>query len=135
MTFTQIGALVGFLTGVFVLIDRFLSGRPHASLTKRADLGPGFRSLECTNTSRGPILLTRVRSTTKAVQIWYEQTIDAHIDATYGPPFSVLLDAGQTVTFPIVVSNGEYLDEGGPRLPFLIIVSWRKTSSMWLPQL
>jgi hypothetical protein len=32
MTFTEIGAAVGFLTGVYTLFDRFMKGRPIAYL-------------------------------------------------------------------------------------------------------
>jgi len=134
MTFTQIGALVGFLTGLFVLIDRFVSGRPYPLLTKRSDhLGPGLRVLECINTARCPILLT-VRTNTRAVLIMRDHSTESAYDATAGLPVNVLLNAGQSAAFPIVVLNGRLLDEGAPRTPFLIIISWRKTSSMWLPQ-
>jgi hypothetical protein len=134
MTFTEIGAFVGFLTGLFVLFDRLLSGRPQVSLVKSADVSHRARDLECLNSSKQPILVTRVRCTTRLVRIWRDQTDRARTEAVMGEPFSVFLGSGQSAAFPIVVSDGTLLDEGAARVPFLIIVSWRKTSSMWLPQ-
>ena len=58
MNFTEIGAVVGFLTGTFVLYDRIISGRPLASIGKRSH---DRRDLQLVNTSKSDIFIKRIK--------------------------------------------------------------------------
>jgi hypothetical protein len=41
----------------------------------------------------------------------------------------------ETYNFPLVVKDGNLLNDSAPLAPFVIVVSWRSTRSTWLPQI
>jgi hypothetical protein len=50
--------------------------------------------------------------------------------------FVAILSAEDERQFPLVFKRGELVgDDTKEKFPFLIVVSWRKSRSMWLPQL
>ncbi len=49
MTYTEIGAAVGFLTGVYTLFDRFMKGRPIAYLVASGPATNAVLSLRVKN--------------------------------------------------------------------------------------
>jgi hypothetical protein len=129
MTFTEIGAVIGTLAGAFVLFDRMVFGRPLVSLGRSGRAG--FRDLNITNTSKVDVIIKRIRVTPKRVCVLPDDSTDgaAHSYA----PFSALIEPGGKVAFP-VVADGRLLENGAPHAPFFFVISWRKTTSMWLPQ-
>jgi hypothetical protein len=131
MKFTELGAMVAFATGAFVLFDRLVSGRPVATLVKRSNNG---RALQLANTSKNDIIIRRIKIWGKSIYIAPDASLDGITVATLSMPFSKVLEPGEKVDFPVMVRNGKLLEEGAPWTPFFVIISWRKTSSMWLPQ-
>src|SRR5262245_41404582 len=81
MTFTEIGALIGALTGAFTVLDRFASGRPFVWL-KRGDY-PQQRVLSCFSSSKHDLLITNIRTwpAGRGVRVAYDRSIEAIYDA------------------------------------------------------
>jgi hypothetical protein len=131
--FTFFGALVGFLTGIFTLWDRYARGRPIAFLVFGGGVGarlvvsnPGDYSVFILSAkvtpnvfflSRGPDLRT----------IFEDQISDA---IAYCP-----IDPKESTEFPIVdrYKDGIQLGLKDQRVRFS--VSWRRGSTTWLPQI
>ena len=65
MTLTEIGALVGFITGVFTVWDRFAVGRPMILIEKT---NYKMRDLKCVNLSKEDVILTRIRVLSQLIQ-------------------------------------------------------------------
>ena len=52
------------------------------------------------------------------------------------PGFIVILKVDQEREFPLIFKRGELLDDDCKEVvPFVMIVSWRRNSSYWLPQI
>jgi hypothetical protein len=137
VTFTEIGALTGFITFVFTVFDRFLSGRPIISIGRNPDYSSGeFRDLICTNVSDYDLLITSIRSWPDWVRVNHDDSVDAAVRSAMRHRFTASLAAKETRRFPIVVHRGELLDdECTERGMFMVMVFWRKPRSAWLPQL
>jgi hypothetical protein len=77
MTFTEIGALIGAITGAFTALDRFASGRPFASL-KRGE-HTQTRDLSCFNSSKQDLLITNIRTwpAGRRVHVAYDRSMEA----------------------------------------------------------
>lgn len=132
--YTEIGAIVGFITGVFTVIDRFLVGRPLTTIQKT---DYKMRDLKCMNSSKEDIMLTRIRVLSKHVRVAAGDSPGTMAMALLKMPVrGVIVPAGGgQAQFPIVVVDGALMDDDARDVaPFAIIVSWRKTSAMWLPQ-
>jgi hypothetical protein len=132
MTFTEIGAAVGFITGVFTLVDRVFFGRPIVSLVKS---GMRARDLEITNPSKGNIIIRSIHITPSRAHVSLDESLLSNVRTHQGRTFAAIIEAGGTATFPIILNDGGLLEDDAPRAPFLVIISWRKTISIWLPQL
>jgi len=62
--------------------------------------------------------------------------LNAIAAASIGDGFVAILKADQEREFPLVFNRGELLDEDCKDVaPFVMIVSWRRNSSYWLPQI
>src|SRR5262249_51466308 len=98
---------------------------------------PNFRNLYCKNISQWDITITGIRCIPKVVGVASGDSARAVvIAANYGDPFSVVLKRDEQREFPIVISRGELLNADNTELaPFCLLVSWRKNSSPWLPQI
>ncbi len=133
MTFTEIGALIGAITGAFTVVDRFLLGRLSVSI-QRGDYQ--LRDLCCTNTSKQDLLITKIWMRPKWLGVAYDHSLHAIYDMVQEQHIPVLVKAGETRLLPLIVRKGELLDKACTDLaPFMIVISWRKTRSAWLPQL
>jgi hypothetical protein len=137
MTFTEIGALIGTITGTFALafslLDRFAFGRPVTSIRRSEKHG---RDLCCINASNYDLLITKMWARPRWVSVIYGTSLDAHIDAAMEEQFPISIAPGEERRLPIIIRKGELLDEDRTDLvPFIIIVNWRKTRSVWLPQI
>jgi hypothetical protein len=131
MTLTEIGSWVGLATGIFTVIDRFFIGRLTASIGKA---GFDRRDLECFNTSRNDVIITRVRTSTRRILIAPDHSVRGIIEGAAQVRFTKILKKDQQVDFPIIARDGVLEKDSKVVLPFVIIISWRKTRSMWLPQ-
>lgn len=135
MTFTEFGAAVGLVTGIFTLLDRLILGRPFSSISVGEPVG-GARTLDlrCQNGSKLDVLIKRIRLYPPRLILASENTRRGIIEAAIGRTFGATLTPGEERKFPIMVKSA-LLDEGTDWVPFVIIVSWRKSRSMWLPQI
>jgi hypothetical protein len=79
--------------------------------------------------SKSDILVRRIKIWGEGVGIARDDKIDAVIRAAMAKELSVVLEPGGKLELRIVIRN----PDSGKVRPFLLIVSWRRTSSMWLP--
>jgi len=91
--------------------------------------------VQCVNTSKGDIIITRIKITAERVYMAKDDSLEGIAGSVIGIPISAIIHPGEKAAFPIVVGDGKLLEEGAPKVPFTIIISWRRTGSMWLPQL
>jgi hypothetical protein len=136
-----VGAIAGLLTTAFVIWDRWARGRPLASVTAARWLSGDPRPYLCIKNS-GPshVFILGVRVHPKAPPIYgvakdhSEKAVFS--SALYGDDVNVLLPPGKEHSLPIIELPKNIdapIDTTGRRILFLIY--WRKTSSMWLPQI
>jgi hypothetical protein len=130
MSWTEIGASIGAFAGLFTVLDR-LFGRPLCSITT---IRPFSIDMECHNPSRYHIFITGIWTWPPVVAVAREESVRGMVAAVVGQRFFEVIPPGATTTFPIVVRDSTML-EGAKRRPFVIVVSWRKTRSAWLPQI
>jgi hypothetical protein len=131
-TILFVGALVGLTTGIFILLGRLLHGRPVVTITPSKHT----RDLRFQNLSKHAILLLSIHCWPRWVRIARDDTPEGTAAAAAHQTFSVILQAWEILNFPIVIQRGELLDTKNSKAwgPLVIWVHWRKTSSVWLPQ-
>lgn len=133
MTLTEIGALIGAVTGAFTVLDRFVLGRLYVSIRRNDNR---LRDLVCINTSKHDMLITNVWARPNWVGVASGTSMEAIYEMLINEGNPILLLAGETRELPITIRKGELLDKDCTELrPFVIVVSWRKTRSVWLPQI
>ena len=131
MSWTEIGASIGALAGLFTVLDRLAFGRPLCSIST---IRPFSIDLECHNPSRYHILITGIRTWPNVVAIAREESVRGMVAAVVGQRFVEVIPPGTSASFPVVVRESAQL-KGAQWRPFVIVVSWRKTRSVWLPQI
>ena len=81
------------------------------------------------------MLIRRIWSYPRWLHISADDSVEGIARGTIRERFTVLLGSGEVRSFPITVGKSELLDPDSKVLaPFIILVSWRKTQSVWLPQ-
>jgi len=126
-----VGSLTGFLAFCVAIWDRMFSGRPLVWISP----GDG-RNVHCKNISTWDITITRIRCRPSGINVASGTTLNAIAAASVGDGFIAILKADQEREFPLVFNRGELLDEDCKDVaPFVMIVSWRRNSSYWLPQI
>lgn len=131
MTFTEIGSLVGFCTGVFTLIDRLMLGRPLASITRQ---GEGRRALQIANLAKSDVIVTSIKVWGDRIYVAKDDSIKGIAGSVIAMPVAAVLEPTNKIRLPIVIGGGDRLHKGGPRALFLVAIFWRRTRSMWVPQ-
>jgi hypothetical protein len=64
-----------------------------------------------------------------------DTSLNAVVRASVGEGFMAILKADQEREFPLIFRRGELLEKNCKEIsPFVMIVSWRRNSSFWLPQ-
>ena len=128
----QIGSLTGLLAFCVTVWDRMLSARPLVWISP-GDYG---RKVHCKNISTSDITISRIGCYPSGVNVASSTAINAIGAATIGDSFIAVLKADQEREFPLLFNRGELLDEDCKDVaPFVMIVSWRRNSSFWLPQI
>jgi hypothetical protein len=129
----QFGSITGLLTFCFTIWDRLLSGRPPVFIRRADYVG---RAVCIQNLSRHDVLITKIRCSRAGVGVARDDSLDGIFEGGQGQSFVAILNAETERQFPLVFIRGELVDgEARDIFPFAIIVSWRKSRSMWLPQL
>jgi hypothetical protein len=135
MTFTQIGAFVGLVTGIFTVFDRLIVGRPLTTISTEDPKGYRARNLRFENVSKHDLLIRRIRSWPAWLSVAPDDSVRGIITGVMRGSFGAILPPGETRHFPITVKKGELVDkDSNAWAPFVIVVSWRKSRSVWLPQ-
>ena len=128
----QLGSLTGLLAFCVTVWDRLLSGRPLIWISP-GDYG---RQVHCKNIAICDITISRIRCYPSGINVASGTALNAIGDASIGRGFIAILKADQEREFPLMFKRGELLDEDCKEVvPFVMIVSWRRNSSYWLPQI
>ena len=127
---TEVGAVVGLVSGIFLVVDRFMAGQPIIWPARKPGLAPPIRFLRCMNVSKWDILINKIKVIPNVLSIARDDSPEAIADADHlNLPFESLIPAGETMDFPLGIRGGD--DRSSP---FLIIVSWRSARSTGLPK-
>ena len=128
----QLGSLTGLLAFCVTVWDRLFSGRPLIWISP-GDYG---RQVHCKNIAICDITIRRIRCYPSGINVASGTALNAIGDASIGRGFIAILKADQEREFPLMFKRGELLDEDCKEVvPFVMIVSWRRNSSYWLPQI
>jgi hypothetical protein len=101
-------------------------------------ISPGDYGLQvhCKNISTWDSTISRIRCYPSGINVASGSALNAIAAATIGDGFVAILKADQEREFPLLFNRGELLDEDCKDVaPFVMIVSWRRNSSYWLPQM
>lgn len=129
---TQLGSIAGVLSLSVTLWDRLFSSRPLVCISPNETQG---RDVYCKNISAADITIRKIRCIPRGVWVAYGDDVHAIVAATIGDSFAAVLPPNEERRFPLIFRRGELFEEDNKEvLPFLVIISWRKNSSFWLPQ-
>jgi hypothetical protein len=128
----QFGSLAGLLAFCVTVWDRLLSSRPLVWISP-GDYG---RQVHIKNIATYDITIGAIRCFPSSIGIASSDSLNAVVRASVGQRFMAVLKADQEREFPLIFRRGELLDDDcEDAAPFVIIVSWRRNSSHWLPQI
>jgi hypothetical protein len=134
MTWTEIGATVGFLTGAYTLFDRFMKGWPIAYLVASGPATNAILSLRVKNVGQQDVVLRGLFSIPRLYEIAKNDSPLGIIEAQFGS-FITVLPPGQQMDFPVYQSkSGRALAEESWG-PCAFVIFWRRATSTWLPQI
>ena len=113
--------------------DRLLSSRPLLWISP-GDYG---RQIHCKNIAASDITIRTIRCYPSAtVGVASDTSLNAVVRTSAGQGFMSVLKSDQEKQFPLIFKRGELLHDDCEELaPFMIVVSWRRNSSYWLPQI
>jgi hypothetical protein len=143
-TIKTVGSYAGLVSAAFLIWDRWLRGRPiwEQSATVRRGGTPADPCIRITNPGPTGLLIWRARVLPTGIYAvaknhGIKSSMAAVGDATVegADVLNVLLPAGQKHDFAIIDRrNNEDVRKNISRW-VCFCISWRKTSSTWLPQL
>jgi hypothetical protein len=128
----QLGSLTGLLALCVTVWDRLLFARPLVWIS------PGDYGLQvhCRNIATYDITISTIRCFPSNIGVASSTSLNAVVRASVGQGFIVVLKADPERDFPLIFRRGELLeDDCKEAAPFVMIVSWRRNSSYWLPQM
>jgi len=123
------GPIVAWLTVAFLIYDRLIRGRPLLSLTPYKQSNT---RLTIKNLGDVDIVIREIVIEPAVYAAAKTNAIDHTIRAVAGQKVSCIIGPHGSVEFPLVVKDAKL--EGDIKSAIRIIVRWRKTKSMWLPQ-
>jgi hypothetical protein len=128
----QFGSLAGLAAFCVTVWDRLLSARPPVWISP-GDYG---RQVHCKNISTYDVTIKKISCYPSTVNVAFSTSLNAIAAASIGDHFISILKADEEREFPLIFRRGELLDDDCKELaPFVMIVSWRRNSSYWLPQI
>lgn len=128
----QFGSLAGLLAFCVTIWDRLLSSRPLVWISP-GDYG---RQVHVKNIATYDITISAMRCFPSNINVASGDALNAIVRASAGQGFIAVFKADQEREFPLIFRRGELLDDDCKEAaPFVIIVSWRRNSSYWLPQI
>jgi hypothetical protein len=116
-TFKTIGAVVAFLTALFVIYDRLVRGRPIVSLTVRKEPVNPSRFLSITNVGKTDIAIRQWTVRPRLYGPAKGHSLDDIFDAVIPTkPFRCLIGPGETIELQLIpVHSGQQLEEKSDR--------------------
>jgi hypothetical protein len=128
----QLGSLTGLLAFCLTIWDRMLSARPLVWISP----GEYGRQVHCKNIATYDITISTIRCYPPSISVASSTSLNAIVRASAGQGFMAILKADQEREFPLIVRRGELLEVDCKEIaPFVMIVSWRRNTSYWLPQI
>jgi hypothetical protein len=129
----QLGSVTGLLAFCVTVWDRMLFARPLIWISP-GDYG---RQIHCKNISTLDITISRIRCyPPSGINVASGTSPNAIVTASIGDGFIAILKADQERQFPLLFRRGELMDDDCKEVaPFVMIISWRRNSSYWLPQI
>jgi hypothetical protein len=127
----EFGSVAGLLSLAVVVVDRLFKDRPRASITI-GDYGP---MVAISNPAAVEMTVTGYRIFPPAYGLARNESLNNIVRGAVGEQFSLLIKAGGSENFVLLsLSKGEVVqtDVHGRGL---ILLFWRKNSSLWLPQI
>jgi hypothetical protein len=132
--FKTVGALVGLVTGIFVVIDRFLRDRPIVDMRPHGSGGGRHPvQLVVTNVSKQSILIRRIDCKPVWLAASASEELGAIVRAAAGTQVRLVILPGETHT-NYLITRGEWEDLKDEEAAVSVVVRWSFTSSTWLPQ-
>jgi hypothetical protein len=129
----QLGSMAGLFTFGFTVFDRLFEGRPIVSLGK-SDYGK--RNVRCSNTSASEIFIKSVGTFPRYARVAKDDSPKGIMGAALKSHFQAICPPASKSDFPVVFLDGRLMNPDSSRwAPFIIMVFWRKTRSVWLPQI
>ena len=128
---TRIGAIVGLVTGAFTLWDRLFRARPIAYVHVQGRQGNWFRYVRIVNTDKADMQVANVRCWPQFFSAAKDHSEPSIADAMDGRAPLALIAPGEHWDFPLVPRR-DLSSLGDKR--FALAISWRRSSSPWLPQ-
>lgn len=126
----EFGAIAGLLSFGFVLFDRLLKDRLRASITMD-DHGP---VVMLANPSTVDVTMTGFHVTPAAYAIARDVNIDNIVLAAAGKKFSATIKATGSKQFALVALHKGEVKQTDVHGRGIILLFWRRNSSLWLPQ-
>jgi hypothetical protein len=128
----QLGSLTGLLAFCVTIWDRLLTARPLIWISP-GDYG---RIVHCKNIATCDITIRTFRFYPSNIVVASDTWLRDVIRASAGQGFRAILKVDQEREFPLIFRRGELLEVNCKEIaPFVMIVSWRRNSSYWLPQI
>jgi hypothetical protein len=130
-----IGSIVGLLTGVLYFYDRFVKGRPVASLTISREKGLLSLRIRISNASSYDVAIVGVTAHPKVYLLAEQEGAEGNLRASFGeiPSFMLKPSGEREVRIVPRFDNGVAMELVPRRVIFC--VWWRRGNATWLPQL
>lgn len=117
-------AIVGLLTGIFTLLEKIVQRRPQGGLARSTERKQGF-VVKIKNSDDQDIAITRVSVLPRIYGVSNSWEFDR-------PIWAAVIRPGDEVELPLR-TRGRELDNDDRR--GLIVIRWKRTSSMWFPRI
>jgi hypothetical protein len=129
-----IGSIVGLLTGIFTVYDRYVRGQPIASLSFGTEGTRKYARIRIGNGGPHEAAILNITCTPDVYRLSQDMETRNIVQAVMGrEPFFTLKPGENRELFLISrVENGLALEVKPQRVTFAI--SWRRGNSTWLPQ-
>jgi hypothetical protein len=134
-TVKSIGSIVGLLTGIFLIFDRYMRGRPIATLSFPVELGKASARIRIKNVGNHDVAILGVSVSGDVYGFANDLETINIARATVGRDQFFTLKPDETRELFLVsrFANGIPLELQPKKIQF--IISWRRCNSTWLPQI
>lgn len=125
----SLGAFVAFVTGVFVLYDRFV--RDHPIIDVRPCGEDHSLELIIRNVARQGLQIKSIECSTPTMGVSFSESVRDTIEALVGRSFSVFIPPENEKVFQLISRDG--WKKLSPTDSIRIVARWSFTRSTWLP--